>query len=208
MAATIVEIVNMALTRLGEGHIVSMSDNTKPAREANTIYQATKDALLAGYNWSFSKTRAILTATLTAPVFEYTLAYDLPADCLRVLFVGDYYVGLNLADYLGMPAELFTIEGRQILTDMGTITAPSTSNKINIRYIKKEDDVTKFSANFTSALVAKLAESLAEPLTQSETKRARAEQTFKDEIKIAIRANAIELPPQHLADDSWILSRL
>ncbi|MHB8825150.1 MAG: hypothetical protein ACYC5T_10000 [Thiobacillus sp.] len=208
MAATIVEIVNMALTRLGEGHIVSMSDNTKPAREANTIYQTTKDALLGGYNWSFAKTRAILTATLTAPAFEYALAYDLPADCLRVLFVGEYYVGLDLTDYRGAPTELFVIEGRQILTDMGTITAPSTDNKMNLKYVKKEDDVTKFSINFTSALIAKLAENLAEPLTQSDSKRARAEAAYKDEIKIAIRANAIELPPQKLADDEWLLARL
>lgn len=208
MAATIVEIVNMALTRLGESRIVSMADNTKPAREADAIYGTTKDSLLAGYNWSFAKTRAILTASVTPPAFEYSLAYNLPADCLRVLFVGDYYAGIDMTDARGAPTELFTIEGRQILTDMGTMTPPSTDNKMNIKYVKKEDDVTKFSANFTSALVAKLAEILAEPLTQSDTKRARAEAAFKDEIRLAIRANAIELPPQKLADDEWILARL
>lgn len=208
MAATVVEIVNLALSRLGESHIVALTDVSKPAREANLVYQTVKDSLLAGHNWSFAKTRAILTATATVPSFEYGLTYDLPADCLRVLFVGDYYVGVDMVDYRGMPTELFTIEGRQILTDLGTKTAPSTGNKLNIRYVKKEDDVTKFSANFTAALSAKLAEVLAEPLTQSETKRARAEQAFKDEIKLAIRANAIELPPQRLADDEWILSRL
>lgn len=208
MAAAIVDIVNMALTRLGETRIVSMSDNVKPAREANAIYETTKDALLGGYNWSFAKTRAILTASVTPPAFEYALAYDLPANCLRVLFVGDYYAGVDMTDARGAPTELFTIEGRQILTDMGTMTPPSSDNKINIKYVKKEDDVTKFSINFTSALVAKLAENLAEPLTQSDTKRARAESTFKDEIRLAIRANAIELPPQKLADDEWILARL
>lgn len=208
MAATIVEIVNMALTMLGESRIVSMSDNIKPAREANTIYVMTKDSLLGGYNWSFAKTRVILTASVTPPAFEYGLAYNLPADCLRVLFVGDYYVGVDMADYRGAPTELFTIEGRQILTDLGTKTPPSTDNKMNIRYVKKEDDVTKFSPNFTAALVAKLAANLAEPLTQSDTKRARADAAFKDEIKLAIRSNAIELPPQKIADDEWILARL
>lgn len=208
MATTAVEIVNMALTMLGEGHIVSLSDNVKPAREANYIYSTTKDALLGGYNWSFAKTRAALTASATPPAFEYALAYDLPADCLRVLFVGDYYVGMDLTDYRGAPTELFTIEGRQILTDLGTMTPPSSDNNINIKYIKQEDDVTKFSANFVSALVAKLAENLAEPLTQSETKRARAESAFRNELRMAIRANAIELPPQKLADDEWILSRI
>ena len=208
MAATIVEVVNMALTMLGESHIVSMSDNIKTARDANAIYVVTKDALLGGYNWSFAKARVILTAFPIPPQFEYALAYNLPADCLRVLFVGDYYVGMDLTDYRGAPTELFTIEGRQILTDMGTKTPPSVDNKINIRYVRKEDDVTKFGANFTMALIAKLAENLAEPLTQSDTKRDRASAVFKDELRIAIRSNAIELPPQKLADDEWLLSRL
>ena len=179
---------------------MSLSDNSKPAREANAIYESVRDSLLAGYNWSFAKTRAQLPASATAPAFEYAYAYPLPVDCLRVVFVGDYYAGMDLTDYRGAPTEMFTIEGREILTDMGS--------PLNIKYIKRQTDSTLFSANFSASLSAKLAENLAEPLTQSDTKRARAEAAFKTEIRLAVRANAIELPPQKFADDEWIFSRL
>lgn len=198
--ATVVDIVNVGLTLLGEGRIVSLLDNSKPARDANAIYEQVRDALLAGYTWSFAKKRAQLPASSVAPAFQYANAFQLPSDCLRVVMVGDYHVGVDLTDYRGSPTEEFTIEGREILTNLG---AP-----LNFKYVARIEDSTQFSANFNAALSAKLAEKLAEPLTQSDSKRARAEAAFNSEIKLAIRSNAIELPPQRLADDDWIMSRL
>lgn len=197
--ATTIEIVNAALTLLGESRIASLDDATKPAREAKAVIDITRDSLIAAHNWSFAKTRAQLPALVSAPAFGYGYAYQLPADCLRLLAVGDYYVGLDLTDYRGAPTELFTIEGRQILTDLG---AP-----LNVRYIKRVEDASQYSAGFAAAFASKLAEVLAEPLTQSDTKRARAEVAHKRDISMAVRAGAIELPPQKLADDEWILSR-
>lgn len=198
--ATVIDIVNAALTLLGESRIVSFSDNSKPAREANAIYEQVRDALLAGYTWSFAKKRVQLSALSTAPVFGYANAFQLPSDCLRVIMVGEYYVGVDLTDYRGAPTEEFTIEGREILTDWG---AP-----LNLKYVARIEDSMQFSANFIAALSAKLAEKLAEPLTQSDSKRGRAEAAFNNEIRLAVRANAIELPPQRFADDDWIMGRL
>lgn len=198
--STQIDIVNEALTLLGSSRIMSLTDGIKAAREANAIYDTTRDSLLGAYNWSFAKTRAQLPASATPPAFQYAAAYPLPTDCLRLIFVGDYYVGVDLTDYRGSPTEEFTIEGREILTNYG---AP-----LNIKYVKRLTDTTQYSPNFVTSFAAKLAEKLAEPLTQSGTKRDRATAAFNAEIKLAIRANAIELPPQKLADDEWILSRL
>jgi hypothetical protein len=198
--STVVEIANLALTLLGESRIMALTDNSKPAREINAVVDQTRDALLAGYNWSFAKTRAQLPASTDVPAFEYARKFPLPVDCLRLTFVSDYYVGLDLTDYRGGPTELFTIEGRDILTNEG---AP-----LNVKYIKRITDSTNFSANFSYSFAAKLAEALAETLTQSDTKRARAAEMFAKEIRLAVRAGAIELPPQKLADDEWVMSRL
>lgn len=198
--ATIVDIVNVGLTLLGESRIASLLDNSKPAREANAIYEQVRDSLLAGYTWSFAKARAQLPASATPPLFEYANAFQLPAGCLRITMVGDFYVGVDLTDYRGSPTQEFTIEGREILTNLG---AP-----LNLKYINRVEDSTQFSPNFCSAFSAKLAEKLAESLTQSDSKRGRAEAAFNNEIRLAIRANAIELPPQKFADDEWIMSRL
>jgi hypothetical protein len=193
-------IVNSALTLLGEQRILSMDDNVKPAREAKALFEQTRDGLLAGYNWSFAMARANLPALLDAPEFGYSLKYQMPADCLRLIQIGEFYAGLNLSDYRGMPTEEFMIEGRQILTDM---SAP-----LPVRYVFRETNPANFGAAFVDAFSAKLAEKLAESLTQSDSKRGRAEAEFHRAIGVAIRANAIELPPKKLPDDEWLVSRL
>lgn len=194
------DIVNVAMTLLGESRIMSMSDNAKPAREAKAIFEITRDALLAGYTWSFAKTRVQLSALANAPLFDYQYKYQLPADCLRIVAVGQYHVGLDMSDYRGKTTREFEIEGRELLTNL---TAP-----LNLRYIKRTTDTTLFAACFTKAFAAKIAADLAEPLTQSETKRARATAEFDKEISLAIRSGAIELAPDKLASDEWLVSRL
>jgi hypothetical protein len=198
--ASEVEIVNVALTLLGEARILSLDDDVKPAREAKAIFTSQRDKLLAAYNWSFAKTRAQLSADATAPAFEWDYAYTMPAECLRLLQVGDEYAGIDLTDYRGANTALFTIEGRKILTSLG---AP-----LNIRYVQRITDTTMFHVCFNELLSARLAEELCEPLTQSDSKRARAIEFRKESLRDAIRANAIELPPQKLADDEWVMSRL
>ncbi len=198
--ASEVEIVNAALTLLGEGRITSLGDDVKAAREATAVFEIRRDALLAGYTWSFAKTRTQLSALVDVPLFGFALKYQLPSDCLRIVMVGDHYVGLDLTDYRGTPTEEFMIEGREILTDL---SAP-----LNFRYIKRVTDTSQFSSNFVAALAADLAAVLAEPLTQSDSKRERAEATLRREISLAVRANAIELPPSKLADDEWLMARL
>ena len=198
--ASSIEIVNLALTMLGESRIISIDDNVKPAREAKAVYNTILESLLGSYNWSFAKTRAALPALADAPLSQYAAKFQLPADCLRVLFVGDHYVGMDLSDYRSAPTSEFTIEGREILANM---SAP-----LNIRYVRKITDPTMFSAPFARAFAADMAKVLAEPLTQSEQKRARADKDLKDAISNAIRANAIELPPEKFPDDEWIMARL
>lgn len=200
MADSEVTIVNTALTLLGEGRIMSLTDNTKPAREAKAIYAPTRDHLLGAYNWSFAKDRISLPSLAAAPAFGFSLQYQLPTDCLRVVMVGDYYAGLDLSDYRNSPDFPFEIEGRKILTDLG---AP-----LNVKYIKRIVDVTLHPPIFDMCFATKIAEYLCEPITQSDSKRDKAIDAHTKALREAIRANAIELPPQSMADDSWIMSRL
>jgi hypothetical protein len=198
--ASKIEIINMAMTLLGEARILSIDDDVKPAREAKAIYDITRDAVLAADNWSFAITRSQLSALSTAPAFEYGVQYQMPSEALRMVFIGDRYVGADLTDYRSAPVEEFTIEGRVILTDLA---AP-----LNVRFVQRVEDTTQFNSTFTYAFAAKLASVLAEPLTQSSSKRRDAEDEYQKARSMAVRANAIELPPQKLADDEWVLSRL
>lgn len=198
--ASKVEIVNVALTLLGESRIMSIDDDVKAAREAKAVYDIVRDALLANYNWTFAKQRVSLPALVSVPAFQYSKQYKLPVDCLRLVFVGDYYVGASLADYRTIPDELYAIEGGMILTDL---SAP-----LNIKFVARVTDTTQFAPAFTMAFASKLAMSLVEPLSQSAQKYQIAEAQFRDDLRLAIRSNAIEQPPIKLPDDEWLLARL
>lgn len=193
------EIANVALTLLGSDRIISLDDDIKPAREIKAMFNISRDALLAGYDWSFAKTRSNLSALTSTPANGFDYEFQIPSDCLRLVMVGEHYVGMDLTDYRGSPVEEFTIEGRTILTNLA---AP-----LPVIYIKRVTDTTQFQANFTKGFAAQLAMDVCEALTQSETKRARAERELSKEITLAIRANAIELPPRKLPDDEWLMSR-
>lgn len=195
-----VEIVNAALTLLGESRITSIEDEVKAARESKALWTIARNAIMAGYNWSFAMARSQLSALATAPAFGFSTQYLLPVDCLRITQIGDYFPGLDLTDYRGSSTEEYQIEGRNILTNIG---AP-----LNFRFVRTVTDTMLFAPSFDMSFAAYLASLLAEPLTQSDQKRQRALDQLRDEIRLAIRANAIELPPRKLADDEWLMSRL
>jgi hypothetical protein len=198
--ATSVEIVNSALTKLGAKRIASLSDNQKEAREMNAIYTLRRDFLLRAYNWSFAMTRTSLEALSDAPAWGYALQYPLPTDCLRVVQVNDIWQVPGLSDAMGGPdSEPYKIEGRTIVTDF---TAP-----LYLRYVARVTNTGDFDAAFCETLACDLAFNACEAITQSNTKKESAREDFKESIRSAIRANAIELPPEEIPDDSWMLAR-
>lgn len=193
------EIVNYALTLLGASRVMSIDDDVKPAREMKAMFAVARDSLLSGYNWSFATDRASLPALSDAPAYGFANQFQLLPDMLRLVMVGEYYVGLDLTDYRGSPTEEYVIEGRKILTSW---PAP-----LKVRYIKRVTDVTQMAAAFVEAFAAKLAYVTAESITQSSTKKADARQALSDAISRAVLANAIELPPRKLPDDEWLMLR-
>lgn len=198
--ATDVEIVNRALSKIGAKHITTLSDNTKEAREASAMFGIVRDALLREYSWRFAVKRASVTVDATAPAFGYTKRYAIPADCLRLIQVGEFYPGPDLTDYVGSAVEPYAVEGGFILTD--------DASPIKIRYIFRVEDESKFDALFIEALACRLAMELAEPITGNNGKRQLAQNEYMDLIRRAVRANAIENPPTVLADGKWLIARL
>jgi len=178
---------------------MALSDDIKPAREAAAVFALARDSMQGAWTWSFTKKRSVLPKLSSTPVGPYSLEFQLPNEALRIIQVGQHYVGVDLTNYRGFPVEEFSIEGRRILTNI--------SDPLDLLFCQRVTDTTQFPSTFITAFAGELAAMLAEPLTQSDTKRDRAEKYRDRQIKLAIRANAIELSPVLLADDSWILSR-
>ena len=198
--ASQVEITNRALVKIGEARISSMGDNVHSARTASAIWDTLRDSELRARNWNFAIVRASLAALVSTPDFGFDYQYQLPAGCLRVIQVGEYYPYVNLGDYRGSSTAMWQIEGGKILTDLG---AP-----LKIRYVSQVTDTGSWDSAFVECFACKLAVELAEPLTQSNSKRELAWNEYKEALRMANRSDAIENPPEDLQDTPWIIARL
>ena len=150
MAADETSIVNLALAKLGVSPIMALTDDSKPAQFAKRFYEQTRDEVLQGHRWNFAMKRATLNRLATAPEFEWSFAYQLPDDCLRIVQVNGY-------EPTERPGE-WSVEARSLLTNAETA---------EVRYIARVKDATFYHPLFVEALAVKLASVLAAPLTGS-----------------------------------------
>lgn len=189
--ASVVDISNRALQKLGASRIISLTDDSVSARACNLAYEPVRDRELRKHAWNFAITRIALASDATAPAFGYTNAFTLPSDCLRVL-PNDRNEGAY--------ENAFKIEGRKILAN--------NEGPIYIRYIARITDTTMFDAIFTEAISSAMAVEMCEELTQSNSKREIANADYSDAIKQARRQNAFEMIPTESETDTWITARL
>jgi hypothetical protein len=156
MALSVTEIANLALSKLGPGggYITAFdTDATVQAQAARRTYAAMRDLVLESHPWRFARKRAVLAASSTAPDWGYTTAYPVPSDFLRLLstdtFEGDHEV-----------------EGGEILT-----SDYDSTESLNIRYLARIEDTSKFSPAFVDALATRWAAELAMTVTKSKGQR-------------------------------------
>lgn len=197
---------NRALSKIGESRVIALDNNTTRGALLNSLFDIVLDAELRDRKWSFSIKRAQLAADVAAPAFGYGIQFQLPSDCLRVLSILNFDVGPDLSDYRTSPTQLYVIEGRKLLYGRPTGTPPS--QPMPIRYIARIPDTTLWDPSFGDAFACRLAVEIAEQITQSSEKRKLAWDEYQMAIRRAVRANAIELPPDYLSDDSWYFARL
>lgn len=203
--ASKVEIVNLALRKLGAGRITALTDGVEPARVMNDIYDMVRRAELRRSTWGFALRRDSLPALAAAPEWGFARAFALPADFLRLVQVGDIFAVPAQDNYVNSDNSLWAIESnadgvRVLLTDLA---AP-----LKIRYVRDVTDETQFDALFCMALAARLAYEGCEQITGSNTKKDAAAGDYTDAMKQAVRTNAVERPPVSIADDSWLVGRL
>ena len=193
-----VAIVNLALTKIGAKTINALDQDGETARAANTVYEMVRDAELQANPWNFSIRRASLAASSNTPAFGYDLQYPVPADFLRLYEIDGYPVQFPTEDpYFAI--ESHSNDGLVILTNQ---TAP-----LDIRYVAKITDTSKYDPLFVHALACSLALALCDRLTQHEGKVDRIAQEYEMRLSRAKRVDAIQNPPIPYPESTWILSR-
>ena len=189
--ASVVDICNIALQKLGAGKITSLSQDTTNARACATAYEHCKKAALENHPWRFAVKRASLAADSPDPDWGKSAGYELPADYVRL--VNDY-PEFNSAD------RDYEIEGRKIFSNR---SAP-----LEIRYVHNVEDASLFSPLFCEVLACDMADQMCEALTQSNSKKASISSDKEEAIAKAKKANAFVRPPQRMPTDEWITGRL
>jgi hypothetical protein len=147
--ATSEDLVNQALSFLGDDPIVALSDDTERARLANRIYQPTIDAVLRAHPWNAAIKRVALIEDVV-PLYSWKHAFILPTDYLRVL-------SLNEDESWADGGDLFKIEGLSLLTN---------ESSANIRYVSRIRP-DNFDSLLFDACAFRFASSMAYPITGS-----------------------------------------
>lgn len=198
--ASVIQVANRALTKLGSARITSLDDDVKAARAIKSCFEDLRDDELRSHRWSFALKRTTLAALFDTPAFGFQYQYAMPADFLRIDMVNDEYPAALMDNYVGSEAVDWVLEGGRILTD---IVAP-----LPLRYIAQVTDPNLWDANFREALASRIAMEICEDLTQSDTKKQSASQDYKRAIMQAIRTNSIERLPVQPPDNQWIIGRI
>ncbi len=199
------DIANLALVKLGESRIISIDDDNKKAGTIKAIFDLQRDSEMRKKRWSFTLKRALLAADVATPVYGYNVQFQLPTDCLRILSLGDFDLSADLSDYTGSNVAPYSIEGRKLMIDIPALDA---NGALPLRYIARVEDTQQWDACFVEAFACRLAMEACETLTQSTDRFNKAERQYRMALQEAARANAIELPSQRIADDTWMLSRI
>lgn len=174
MASSVVEIANLALSRLGELSIISLDDpESNQARQVKIAWPQIRDEVLASHRWNEATARENLSRLSEKPAWGWEWQFQLPADFLRLC-------ELNGDDVWGRVDRL-ELEGGRLLTDQA---------EARILYIRRVESPVMFGPLLTEALTVALAAALAVPLTGSSNRRNELLQEY--EARSLSRARVID----------------
>lgn len=186
--ASQVEIVNLALVELGDEIIMAITEESKAARVMSALWGPTVKEVLADHTWGFAKTRAILARLSDAPVHGFDCAYQLPADFIRMV-------------YMGEPEDeyIWQIEDGKLITDETTA---------EITYIKNVTDTTKYSPKFITALSFLLAARAANSMAGLDTsKKKELIQSYEKVVMDAATVDSQDSSPRAFSVNRWVDAR-
>jgi hypothetical protein len=149
-----VTICNMALSKLGEQSITTLTDGSLEARFCSLLYQPTMQELLMSNIWNFNTKLATLTQLSASPIFDWDYAYQLPADYGRMAGFNNFGTDQASPD--------FETQGNLLLTDEASA---------QIAYLSLTINESLFTPLFTAAAVSRLAADLCRALSGSTSLR-------------------------------------
>ncbi len=181
--ASKVEIANKALSHLGIAPIISLEEDSEPARQINSIFNNDRDFVLKGCDWNFArKTEAL--ALLADESLEWDYVYQRPVRCLQVRRVFN--------EVTASPTETGDAKHEEAQSSSGSQAIMTDIEDAYMKYTYQVTDVSVYPADFVEALALKLAGSSAMALTGEKTLRTDMAQLYRIAISAARSANGNE----------------
>lgn len=179
----------MALGYLGAEPILSVDEETAPARRLKNCWDAVVAELLVEHDWNFAIKRASLAMVEPTPEHGWDYAYQLPGDCLRVMEAK--------SEESIIP---WTIETGGLLL--------SNIDSVDITYVSHVKATGRFPPGFVGALAAKLGMELALALTDSPQRFSMLQKMYEQRLSRAKRADYREDYRTDVFDEStWLEAR-
>ena len=179
--STAIDIASQALVGIGANAIQSFTEGTTEANVAAQLYDQSRDAMLAAHPWNFATAQHDLNELVTAPLTDYTTAFQLPADLIRVIAANDG-AGRKIRDY--------RIEKQTLLCN---------SDNVILQFIYRADE-SLFPPHFIDALVARLKVVFCIPLTESTTRAEYLYNAADTEMRRARNIDSQQDTPQAITD--------
>lgn len=195
MARTPIDICNKALDLLGQKADVGNIET--PSTENEQIcarwYYDTLDYLLRQYVWNFAVIRKEIPRDVQGtPAFDFTDAYKIPNDFIRLLAINgrEDFNRLNFDD----------ANGYILLNNDG-------ASSIELKYIARITDVTKYDSGFVKLLTLHLAVNMAYRFTQKQTTIERLLGWIEREEAKVVSIDGQERPPKRIQTSKYIRAR-
>lgn len=186
--ASVVDICNQGLDKLGQSPIVSLTppNPNKASSICNRMWPIARDRTLRAHPWNFAVTRDITAPSTDTPSWGFTYKHALPSDFLRLLEIRD------------LRKEEYQLEGRHILTN---------ESALYIRYIKRVTNPNEYDALFIDCVAARLTFEMCEAFNQNNTKKSAAWEEYDAALSEAKMIDAVENPQGSYEEDDWISVR-
>jgi len=196
MAINVTKICNMAILHVGGSKISSINDNSVEATICEVHYEIARDKVLGDKDWTFATSRAEIAQNAVDPVFGYQGSFTLPSDCIRVMEV---FEDANAYKNGNNPLE-WEREENNISAD--------TTGSVFIRYIKRIETTSRFSAGFVDALHHYLAYLLAVPLAQNKGLQTDMMNLYLRSLKDAANADGLQGRSKRIRSSRLVNARL
>jgi len=181
-----------------------LSDGNERAEQISDAWDDVRDAALKKAAWKFAIVRTYLESPDTdAPEWGFDYQFTLPGDCLRVIQIGETWVGVDLTDYRQSDNAEYRIEG----AEPGKVLTSLYDENVPIRYVKRATAVGEWDVTFAKYVAGLLAERINPRINESETIQKRIEGWKNQALYEALMSGAIEVAPVSPGDSEWIASR-